>query len=119
MAVAAMPQSQKEIQGVLTPEVIEWRLSQLEEDRKRMADALDVLVKLEQRHEETREALARGKKTMEDFEARVRTMESAMPLMKLTSNWVIIGVLGILSLVGMTAYRTVGIASAQAVEIKH
>jgi hypothetical protein len=103
---------------VVTPDVIEWRLSQLEEDRKRIADALDLIVRLEHRHEETREGFARTQKIMEDVETRVRAVEAVMPLVKLTSNWVIVGVLGILSLVGMTAYRTVSALSTPAVEIR-
>ena len=104
---------------VVTTEVIEWRISQLEEDRKRIADALDLIVRLEQRHEETREAFSRTHKIMENVESRVRAVESALPVMQLTSKWVIAGVLGILSLVGMTAYRTVSASSASAaVEIR-
>jgi hypothetical protein len=103
---------------VVTPDVIEWRLQQLEEDRKRIADALDLIVRLEHRHEETREGFARTQKIMEDVETRVRAVEAVMPLVKLTSNWVIVGVLGILSLVGMAGYRTISAYTAPAAEIR-
>lgn len=103
---------------VVTPDVIEWRLQQLEEDRKRIADALDLIVRLEHRHEETREGFARTQKIMEDVETRVRAVEAVMPLVKLTSNWVIVGVLGILSLVGMAGYRTISAYNVPAAEIR-
>ena len=93
---------------VSTPEVWEWRIRALEADRAQLLEAVQTIVKLELRHEETRHAMERAFGVIKEHDGRMRILEEAMPLLRLTSNWVVLGVLGILSLVGMNVWRLVG-----------
>jgi hypothetical protein len=76
-------------------EVIEWRLRALEEDRRRFADALEVLARLEQHHETTRMAVADAATAARDHEGRLREVETVVPVLRLTSRWIIAGVMTI------------------------
>lgn len=88
-------------------DAIGWRLKALEEDRHRITQILERMVRLEEASGAILGRLESGTRTMDDHEARVRLLEAALPLLKLTSRWVIAGVLGILSLVAMAASRLV------------
>ncbi len=78
--------------------------------------SLKILAALEVKHEETRNGLNRAFQEIEDHEGRIRAMElsapkkgderissieSEMPTLKLVRGWVITGVLGILSILGV------------------
>lgn len=90
-----------------TDQVLEWRVAQLEDDRKRLADAIESLVRLEESYQMVIKSSEDRHAAFIVIEDRVRTLENAMPLLKLTSHWVIVGVLGILSLVGISAYKLI------------
>lgn len=82
-------------------------MTQLEEDRKRLADAVESLVRLEESYQIAWKTSNERHGLVVLLDERVRTLENAMPLLKLTSHWVIVGVLGILSLVGMSVYKLI------------
>ena len=64
-------------------------------------DSLQVLVRLEERHAETREALSRAFGDIEKVELRLSTIEQHMPGLVEMRGWVIMGMLGIAGLVGV------------------
>lgn len=93
--------------------VLEFRVSTLEtmvgEVRaaiKSIDISLQALTRLEQRHAETRDGLARAFAAIHDQEERLRRVESDMPTVRMVRNWVIAGVIGGLGM-GMVATYTI------------
>lgn len=90
-------------------EIIAFRLASLEKITSEMAiavksiaESLTTMVRLEVKHEETREALERAFTAItnhriaqdvvnKDIEMRSRAIETEMPTMKLTRGWAITG----------------------------
>lgn len=101
--------------------MIEFRVGSLESAVKDIRDAVntiaknsDIITRLETHHEETRDALTRAFKDIEtnrtDYEKsckevdeRLRPIEMQMPLLKLTSRWIIGGVVTVVGGVFATA----------------
>jgi len=101
--------------------VTDLRLNMLEEAYqevklavKSIAVSLNTLTTLEVRHAETRESLNRAFSQMEsnrleqkeknaDYEKRLRAIEEQMPTIKMIRNWVVTGVLGTVSIIGVAA----------------
>jgi chromosome segregation ATPase len=88
-------------------DVIEYRLGTLEASVTEIKSAvssidksLQKLTSLEERHQETRNALNRAFTQIEDHEFRLRHVEKEAPVTKLVRNWIIAGVTGI---IGMAA----------------
>lgn len=102
-------------------EIIEFRVRNLEATVGEIKAAvtsidrsLQTLTQLEAHHAETRDGLQRAfeaikevatkqEKLNDDYEERLRLIESQMPTLKLVSNWVIGGVLGTIGIVGTAA----------------
>lgn len=100
--------------------VLEFRVSNLEvmvgEIRsavKGIDGSLKILAALEARHAQTSDAVARAFTELKDHEDRLRSAESDLPTMRLVRNWVIAGVIGCTSMVGVAAAGLV-IVSAKA-----
>ncbi len=55
---------------------------------ERIGAALDALVRLEERHEETREALGRAFGLIEKQDERVTKLEIEMPMLRQVRTWV-------------------------------
>ncbi|MDP3425485.1 MAG: hypothetical protein Q8S32_17225 [Burkholderiaceae bacterium] len=98
--------------------ILEFRVSSLEamvgEIRsavKSIDSSLKVLASLEARHAQTSDAVARAFAELKDHEDRLRIAEADMPTMRLVRNWVIAGVIGCTSLVGVSVAGMVTIAS--------
>jgi hypothetical protein len=94
--------------------VMEYRLSSLEasvgeirQAVKSIDASLQVLARLEQRHAETRDGLERAFGEIADHEARVRVIEQEQPTTKLIKGWVIAGVVGGLSMMGIAMAKLV------------
>lgn len=109
----------------------EMRLTMLERDRdefrvsiKEISDSLKALVRLEERHAETREAVIRiwnaireneesCKKRSDQLEREIKSINEHMPGLKEMRKWLVTGVMGIIALVflailGMVIVRPQG-----------
>lgn len=94
--------------------VAEHRLGRLEEamieqgkSLKGIEQSLVALTRLEERHRESKEAIARAFQRIENAEARISAIELSLPTLKLTSKWMLGGVWGIFCLVGLAVARMV------------
>lgn len=86
-----------------TDKLTDYRLATVEDAVKSIAENLTQLTALEQKHIETREALGRAFSELKDHDVRIKAVEIEMPTLKLTRGWVITGVIGIVTLVGIAA----------------
>jgi hypothetical protein len=88
--------------------LLEYRVSKVEEAVLQIAENLQALTRLELHHKETREAMARAfgeiTKNRKDFEEacekvdlRLRGVELQLPILKMTSRWIIGGTIGVVS----------------------
>ena len=98
--------------------VLEFRLSSLEKVVSEVSSAvksidnsLKTLTSLEIHHNQTRDAVGRAFTNIKDHEDRLREIEGDLPTMRLVRNWVIAGVIGCTSLVGVAVASMVIIAS--------
>lgn len=80
--------------------LVEHRLGQLEGAIKDIREALTginaslvTLTRLEVRHAETRDAMTRAHQRIDDIEDKLDEIMQALPVLKLTSNWVKAGVI--------------------------
>lgn len=87
--------------------VLEYRVASLEgavveikSAVKSIDSSLQTLAKLEVHHTETRDGMARAFSELTDHETRVRAIEAEMPTMKMIRNWVVAGVVGVVSMMG-------------------
>lgn len=87
---------------------VETRLQLLERGQDDVRDAvvsikgsLESLVRLEERHAETREALGRVFTYTEKLEERIEAIEKVLPGLLEARGWVITACMGILSVVGL------------------
>lgn len=74
----------------------------------KVADALERLARLEERHSTVAGALERAFGAISKIEARLRELEQAAPVQKLTSGWVTNGVWGIVGMVAMLVLKHIG-----------
>lgn len=102
------------------------RVKTLEEDCgdikgtvKSIDKSLSALVRLEAHHNSTRDGLGRAFteiskletatmasiKTLDD---RLRLVELELPTLKLVRGWIVLGVLGVMSLVGVAIFKLIG-----------
>lgn len=98
----------------MTDGVIDYRITALETNVGEIRQAvksidasLQVLSRLEQRHAETRDGLERAFAELADHETRVRVIEQEQPTTKLIKGWVIAGVVGGLSMMGIAMIKLV------------
>ena len=110
------PAGKDEDMGV--EKVLEFRVTSLEKVVSEVSSAvksidssLKTLTSLEIHHNQTRDAVGRAFTNIEDHEGRLREIESDLPTMRLVRNWVIAGVLGCTSLVGVAVAGMVIISS--------
>lgn len=99
-------------------QAVERRQEQADQWIRQVTESFQLLGRLEAHHAETRSALVSGTQRMDGQEARLRAVESALPLMRLTSRWVMAGVAGIVALVLMAVGQlVVSRPSGQVVEV--
>lgn len=82
-----------------------YRLEMIENTLEALAENIRQLTTLEQKHLETRESLNRSFKAIEAIEKRTRDIELELPTLKLVRGWIIAGVLGIMSMLGITIFK--------------
>jgi len=89
-------------------DVIEYRLGTLEASVTEIKSAvssidksLQKLTSLEERHQETRDALNRAFTQIEDHEVRIRHVEKSEPITRLVRNWIIAGMTGLVALLAV------------------
>ena len=68
---------------------------------QRQADSLESLVRLEERHGESREALSRAFATLKDHDTRMGAIEREMPGLLETRRWVVSGIIGLVAIIGI------------------
>lgn len=86
-------------------ELTQYRLQMIEDTLKAIKESLNTLAMLEQKHVQTREALERAFSTIGKMEERVRKIEHELPTLTLVRKWVIGGMVGIMSLLGLTLFK--------------
>lgn len=74
---------------------------------KDIATSLTKLAVLDEKHNNTAEALKRAFKSIEKNTSRLDDIETALPDLKLASGWVFKAVLGVTAIVGMAALAIV------------
>jgi hypothetical protein len=82
-------------------ELTQYRLEAIEETLKSIGDTLRQLTTLEQKHLETRQAIERAFASIEKHELRIHNVELELPTLRLIRNWVISGVIGCTSMIGI------------------
>ena len=75
-------------------------MGELKDSQRRMADALEKLVLLEERQKTTAGALDRAFTTIKEQDARIKALELAQPKQALLSGWVEKGILVTLGGIG-------------------
>lgn len=86
-------------------ELTQYRLTMIENTLKAISENLERLARLEQKHLETREAVGRAFDAIDKIDERVRSVELEMPTLKLIRKWVVTGVLGIVSMLGVALFK--------------
>lgn len=82
-------------------------VSDIKEEMKRIAAGMERIARLEERHVNSSEAIARAFTRIENHERRLVQLEVEVPITKMVRNWVIMGVLGVLSLLGAQVFTIV------------
>lgn len=96
---------------------LEMAVNEIKEAVKIIAENSSIVAKLEAHHEETRDALKRAfetisvnrddyEKSCEKVDERLRSVELQMPILKMTSRWIIAGVICVVS----AAFSTLAVA---------
>ena len=88
----------------------QYRLQMIEDTLKGIRDSLNTLAALEQKHMQTREAIERAFSNIGKIDERVRKIEHEMPTLTLVRKWVIGGMIGIISLLGLTLFKLFSIS---------
>lgn len=79
---------------------LETTVERIDEAIRNIQESLAALVRLEERHAETRESLGRAFAAVKSVDDRVRAIETEMPMLKQVRQWVFSGVIGVLGIVG-------------------
>lgn len=80
---------------------LEGAVSEIKLAVKSIDASLQVLARLEVHHAETRDSLSRVFADIEDKDRRLRVLEAEAPTTRLIQRWVVGGVIGVVSLVGI------------------
>lgn len=88
---------------------LEGAVGKIERAVSSIAESMQALVRLEERHAQTQASVERCFKEIEDHEHRLRELEKSEPLQKLTTRWVIGGVVTIITLIITALVGLVGV----------
>lgn len=87
--------------------LLEQAVFDIRDALSRTAGAMVNIAQLEERHNETSRALERAFDELGRLGARVTKIEQIMPILQLTSRWIIGGVIGVVVIVGGAAVALV------------
>lgn len=94
------PGDAPESQGLLN-----YRLARVEEAIIKLSETTEQLVRLEEKHLETRAALNRAFEAIRDMDVRLAKVEHQMPKLTLAMTWVFAGVIAIVALAGGLVWK--------------
>ena len=84
---------------------LDYRLGLIEKTMASISESLKQLAALEQKHAETRESISRAFNEIAEHNVRIREVELALPTIKMTSKWVIAGVLAIFGIFALQVFK--------------
>lgn len=82
-----------------------YRLAKVEEAIIKLSETTEQLVRLEERHLETRAALNRAFAKIGDLEKRTGAIETQMPKLMLAMGWVFAAVLAVVGMAGVLVWK--------------
>ena len=82
-------------------------VGKIEEAVRTISEAMVALVRLDQKHIETSDALHRAFEEIEAVSTRVTAVELALPVLKLTSRWVVTAATAVVGLVAVAVVALV------------
>jgi len=85
--------------------LVNYRLARVEEAIIKLSETTEQLVRLEEKHLETRAALNRAFESIRDLQGRVAAVEHQMPKLTLAMGWVFAGVIAIVALAGGLVWK--------------
>lgn len=113
-----MPTETVDVEARTRVAVVESAVSNIEKAVERIADSIGQVVRLEDKHAETRDAVGRAFKAIEKAEeahdkfatevrSRLGKAEAAIEPLKETRSWIVGGVIGVLAMVGVAVVSVV------------
>jgi len=83
------------------------RLNSVDGTIKYLAESVSNIVRLDERLTQLTKRFDEGHENDQGRDDRLRTIEAALPGLKEMRRWIIVGVMGVLSLVGATVWNTI------------
>lgn len=84
---------------------VERSIEKIETSVAKIADSMELIARLEERHAVTREALDKVAKSVESIDGRLVAVEIVVPMLKEARGWLIAGVLGVVAAVGSAIFQ--------------
>lgn len=79
-------------------------IADIKSDLHVVSASLQQIARLEERYKNHDAAIARAFSSLNEHEARLKTLEIHAPINKMVSRWVVTGVIGLIGLVGLQAF---------------
>lgn len=89
-----------------------YRLERIEHSVRTLAENMNKLVLLEERHQEIRAGMERAFNEIKDHNSRLTKLELEMPVLRLTRNWIIGGMAAIAMMVFVALMKLVVIGAS-------
>lgn len=94
-------------------------LSEMKAELRTVASGMERVIRLEEGRTQHAEALGRAFGILNEHEKRIIAIENEMPMTKMVRGWVIAGVIGIVSLLGLQVIGlSMALQSAGAAEVR-
>lgn len=88
-------------------------VADIKTELKRIAEGMERIARLEERHATHGDALSRAFVRIEGVENRVITLEVEAPITRMVRSWVISGVVGVCGLLGTQLFAVIWFVSKQ------
>lgn len=82
-------------------------VADIKDEMKRIAAGMERIARLEERHANSGEAIARAFSKIQDHEQRLIKLEVEAPMTKMVRNWIISGVIGVIGLLGTQLFAVI------------